>query len=291
VNHNSTDFLLPCVASIHRTAGSLLYEIIVVDNASDPNSVDALESSLPGVTVIRNRSNLGFSAANNLGLTNTSGRYLLFLNPDTVVEEQTLSTMLHYMDSHPDVGASTCFVRLPDGTLDDAAHRGFPTPWNALCHFSGLSRLFPRSKPFTGYSLGWQDLSVTHHIDALAGCFMLVRRAAGDVAGWWDEDYFFYGEDLDFCFTLRQLGWKIAFVPGVSILHFKGMSSGIKKVSRDLSRADRSTRASSMQARFDAMRIFYDKHYRNVYPAPLRWLVLTGIRAKQQFALWQVGRH
>jgi GT2 family glycosyltransferase len=131
VNHNSTDFLLPCVASIERASDSLSCETIVVDNASDPASVDGLEAALPGVTVSRNRSNLGFSAANNRGVAIASGCYLLFLNPDAVIDPQTLTTMVRFMDSHGDVGASTCFVRPPDGTLDDAAHRAFPTPWNA----------------------------------------------------------------------------------------------------------------------------------------------------------------
>jgi GT2 family glycosyltransferase len=291
VNHNSTDFLLPCISSINRTIDSLSYETIVVDNASDIASLDSAEKAAPGVTFIRSSVNLGFSAANNVGIRASKGHYLLFLNPDTIVQDCTLSTMVRFMESHPDVGASTCFVQLPNGELDDAAHRGFPTPWNALCQFSGLSKLFPRSRLFSGYSLGWENLSVTHDIDALAGCFMLVRREAGEAAGWWDEDYFFYGEDLDFCYTLKQLGWRIAFVPEVSILHHKGMSSGIKKSSPRLSRADRSTRAAATHARFNAMKIFYDKHYRSAYPAPVRWLVLAGIALKQQAAVLQLRRH
>jgi GT2 family glycosyltransferase len=119
---------------------------------------------------------------------------------------------------------------------------------------------------------------------------MLVCRAAGEAAGWSDEDYFFYGEDLDFCFTLKQLGWKIAFVPEVGILHHKGMSSGIKCVTRHLSRADRSTRTVATQSRFNAMKIFCDKHYRSVYPAPIRWLVLAGIAAKYRIALIEMRR-
>jgi GT2 family glycosyltransferase len=193
--------------------------------------------------------------------------------------------MVDFMDSRPEVGASTCYVRLPDGSLDDAAHRGFPTPWNALCQFSGLSKLFPRSRLFSSYTLGWQDLHHTHDIDALAGCFMLVRRRAGEEAGWWDEDYFFYGEDLDFCYMLNELGWRITFVPDCSILHYKGMSSGIKKISRNRSTADRVTREIATRARFSAMKIFYNKHYAHRYPWLIRAIVLTGIALKQEVEL------
>jgi GT2 family glycosyltransferase len=287
-NHNSADFLVRCVDSVKAGAGSLTVETIVVDNASHPASLVGLEARLSDVELIRNTHNRGFSAANNQGVRIARGRYVLFLNPDTLIEESTLPSLVAYMDSMSNVGAATCFVRLPDGKLDDAAHRGFPTPWNALCQFSGLSRLFPRSRLLSGYTLGWQDLSVTHDIDALAGCFMLVRREAGEAAEWWDEDYFFYGEDLDFCFNLKQQGWKIAFVPEVSILHYKGMSSGIKKASRHISQADRSTRAMATRARFAAMRIFYDKHYKAIYPAPIRWLVLAGIGLKQTIAFLQI---
>jgi GT2 family glycosyltransferase len=257
----------------------------VVDNASEPASVEQLDAVSSAVTLIRSPINVGFSTANNVGIRAATGRYLLFLNPDTVVHDGTLKRMIEFMDSQPDVGASTCYVRLPDGSLDDAAHRGFPTPWNALCQFSGLSKLFPRSRLFSGYSLGWQDLHRVHDIEALAGCFMLVRRCAGEQAGWWDEDYFFYGEDLDFCYTLNELSWRISFVPDCSILHFKGMSSGIKKVSRNRSTAGRVTREIATRARFSAMKIFYEKHYATRYPWPLRALVLAGIALKQEVEL------
>jgi GT2 family glycosyltransferase len=285
VNHNSSDYLIACVDSITRTAGPLAFEIIVVDNASEPASVDQLHVVSSAVTLIRSPINVGFSTANNVGILAAKGGYLLFLNPDTVVHAGTLKRMIEFMDSQPDVGASTCYVRLPDGSLDDAAHRGFPTPWNALCQFSGLSKLFPRSRLFSGYSLGWQDVHRVHDIEALAGCFMLVRRCAGEEAGWWDEDYFFYGEDLDFCYTLNELGWRISFVPDCSILHYKGMSSGIKKVSRNRSAAGRVTRELATRARFSAMKIFYDKHYADRYPWLLKALVLAGIALKQEVEL------
>jgi GT2 family glycosyltransferase len=291
VNHNSTDLLLELLQSIAESPpAGISYEVIVVDNASEQSPVAAVQRLDPDVQVLSSTTNEGFARANNRGIGGASGRYLLFLNPDMVMRPHTIETMIKYLDSNPPVGAASCFVQLPSGDLDDASHRGFPTPWNALCHFSGLARLAPRARLLSDYSMGWAMSDHPHRVDAIAGCFMLVRRSAGEGIGWWDEDYFFYGEDLDFCYRLRASGWTVAFVPNVSILHYKGMSSGIKKISRNVSRADRATQALATRARFDAMKIFYAKHYQDVYPAPIRWLVLTGIAAKYRVALWQLNR-
>jgi len=230
--------------------------------------------------IIVNKKNEGFSRANNIGVKESSGRYVLFLNSDTVVPEKTVEYMVNFMDSHNDAGAATCFVRMANGQLDDAAHRGFPTPWNALCHFSGLSRIFPQSMFFNGYHLAWKDLKKMHEIDALAGAFMIVRREAGEQVGWWDEDYFFYGEDLDFCYMLKENGWKIYFVPEVEILHLKGASSGIKKESQQISKASLETKRWVTNQRFNAMKTFYKKHYVNKYPYFLTSLVMRAIDLK-----------
>ncbi|MBV9279163.1 MAG: glycosyltransferase family 2 protein [Chloroflexi bacterium] len=286
INFNTPELLRGCLRSLEATVpATLAHKIIVVDNGSADESWRSLADEFRGVRLIRNERNLGFARANNQGVEASTGRYVLFLNSDTVVQPGTLQTMVRFLDGRPDVGAATCRVDLPDGRLDDAAHRSFPTPWNALTHFSGISRLFPRSSFLSGYSLGWVDLAEDHEIDALAGCFMLVRREAGDAVGWWDEDYFFYGEDLDFCYRLKARGWKIYFVPDVSILHYKGSSSGIRRESRAVSRADRVTRVRATLARFDAMKLFYAKHYAQRYPRLLRWLVMRAIDLKQWVAL------
>ena len=158
------------------------------------------------------------------------------------MEKGTIEKMIEFMDENENAGASTCKIIMPNGEIDDASHRGFPTPWNAFCHFSGLAGIFPKSKLFSGYNLGWKDFSKAHEIDALAGAFMLVRISAGEEAGWWDEDYFFYGEDIDFCYKLKQRGWKIYYLPEVSIRHFKGVSSGIKGVSKKITTASKETK-------------------------------------------------
>ncbi len=282
VGYNTREFLQKSLASIvDAVSDKLKYEIIVVDNASSDGTVDALK----GLKVIENRKNVGFSRANNQGIkVDQNSRYVLFLNPDTIVKKGVLEHMIDFMDTHKDAGAGTCKVLIPNGKIDDASHRGFPTPWNAFCHFSGLEKIFPKSRIFAGYTQGWKDLSKTHDIDVLAGAFMLVRREAGEDVGWWDEDYFFYGEDIEFCYQLKAKGWKIYYVPDVSILHYKGVSGGIKKVSKEITTASEETRKRATKWRFNAMRIFYNKHYRQKYPGIVNFLVDRGIRLRERLS-------
>src|SRR3989344_5358980 len=289
VSYNGKDFLRNCVLSIQKNASNKIkYEIIVVDNASSDGSaveISKLKTQLSNLKTIFNKENVGFSKANNQGIKiSQESKCVLFLNPDTVMEKGTLEKMLEFMDAHADAGASTCKIIMPNEEIDDASHRGFPTPWNAFCHFSGLSRIFPKSKLFSGYNLGWKDFSKTHEIDVLAGAFMLVRRDAGEDVDWWDEDYFFYGEDIDFCYELKQKGWKIYYVPEASIKHFKGVSSGIKGVSRQITTASKETKKWATHQRFKAMKIFYNKHYKDKYPSFVSWLVDKGISIKERLS-------
>jgi len=295
VSYNTKEFLKNCLVSILSSInGKLSYEVIVVDNASSDGSVQEIQKSkVKGqnhnskVKIIENKKNLGFSAANNIGVKQAEGRYLLFLNPDTIVYPSTLETMVEFMDKNIDAGAATCKVLLINGELDDASHRGFPTPWNSFAHFSGLSNIFPRSRLFGGYNLGWMDLGKTHEIDSCAGAFMMVRKEAGEKIGWWDEDYFFYGEDLDFCYQLKQKKWRIYYVPTISILHYKGVSGGIKNISKAITTADRKTKERATGERFEAMKIFYKKHYLKKYPTLITWLVFWGISIK----LWLASKY
>ena len=286
VSYNTKHVIGECLESIKKSAtDKLSYEIIVVDNKSLDDSVEYLKRNFKNVITIVNKENVGFSKANNIGVKKAIGRYVLFLNPDTVVQKDTIGIMIEFMDRHKDAGAATCKVELPDGSIDDASHRSFPTPWNAFCHFSGIAKLFPTSTFFNGYHLGWKDLDRVHEIDAMAGAFMIVGREAGEQVGWGDKDYFFYGEDIDFCYKLKQKGWKIYYVPTVSILHIKGVSGGLKKHSQQITTATRETKIRATNWRFDAMKIFYRKHYLNKYPKILTWLVLQGISLKQKLTI------
>jgi len=289
VSYNTKNFVPDCLSSIHKTIKKNTFEVFIVDNASTDNSAEDAEKFIKqkdykNMFVIASKENLGFSKANNVGVKRSKGRYVLFLNPDTVIYDNTIDFLIGYMDQNKKVGALTCKLDMPNGEIDDASHRGFPTPWNSLAHFSGLDKIFPNSKFFSGYSQGWKDLSKTHEIDALAGAFMLTRREAGEEVHWWDEDYFFYGEDLQFCFDLIKKGWKIMYVPEVSILHYKGVSGGLKKVSQKITTASKETKKRATKARFNAMKIFYRKNYQDKYPAPINWLVFSGIFLKEKIA-------
>lgn len=287
VSYNTKEFLGRCLDSIFESTLKDL-EVIVVDNASKDGSVQEIRKFDSKVKIIENKENVGFSKANNQGVKIAKGKYLLFLNPDTVVNKDTLSALISFMENTKDAGIVTCKVILPDGNLDDSVHRGFPTPWNAFCYFFGLGKLFPRSKLFAGYHMGWEDFTKTHEINACAGSFMLVRREAGDQIGWWDEDYFFYGEDLDFCLEIKKKEWKIYYYPHVSTTHYKGVSSGIKKISKEITTADLETKRFATKHRFSAMKILYEKHYQNKYPKIITWLVFQAINLKYWLTLKRI---
>jgi GT2 family glycosyltransferase len=295
VSYNTADITVAAIQSVIDTVKKITCEIIVVDNASKDESVKKINAlkntnkNITAISVIENKENFGFSKANNIGVEKSSGRYVLFLNSDTVVHKETLDGMVEWMDKNPKVGASTCKVVFPNGKLDDGSHRGFPTPLRSLFHFTGLAKLFPNSEFFNGYHLGWKNLDKVHEIEALVGAFMVVRREAGDEVKWWDEDYFWYGEDLDFCYVLNEKGWKIYYIPDYSILHYKGVSGGIKKNTAVVSQASKETKLRATNARFNAMRIFYKKHYEKKYPQIITQLVFLGIDIKMKMVKRQMG--
>lgn len=284
VNYNTKEFLKKCVNSLlSNISKKINYEIIVVDNNSSDNSSEMVKKEFSQIKLISNKENIGFSKANNQGIKiSKESKYILFLNPDTIVNAGTIEEMINFMDNHSDAGAATCKLVMPNGKIDDATHRGFPTPWNAFCHFTGLSRMFSKSRIFAGYNLGWMDFNSIHEIDTLAGAFMLVRRIAGEQAKWWDEDYFFYGDDIDFCYMLKAKGWKIYYVPKVLVTHYKGVSGGIKAVSKNITTASAETKARVTKARFNAMRIFYKKHYEEKYPWIINLLINIGISVRER---------
>lgn len=290
VSYNTKEFLARALNSLFDAikGSSLTAEVIVIDNASIDQSAEMVEKEYGKVIFIKNKENLGFSKANNIGIKKAKGKYLLFLNPDTILSEKTLERMIEFMEENQIAGAATCKVELTNGKLDDASHRGFPTPWNSFSYFSGLSKIFPKTKIFGGYNLGWENFNKTHQIDACAGAFMMVRRQAGEEIGWWDEDYFFYGEDLDFCYRLKQKGWKIFYVPTVSIFHHKSVSGGIKDISKAVTTATKETKILATNARFEAMEIFYKKHYLKKYPKIVTWLIMQAIFVKRWFGLKNV---
>lgn len=286
VTYNNESLIKETLSSIEKSypkeTTSGVYEILVVDNASTDATVAEItsykkNSSIRFLSLLASKTNDGFSKANNKGVVKAKGEYLLFLNPDTIMRPHTLAVLLDFLKTHPDTGAVTCKLELPNGGIDEASHRGFPTPWNGFTHFSGLEKLFPKSHLFAGYIQGWKDLDTIHTVDAIVGAFMMMPRKVGEKVGWWDEDYFFYGEDLDLCYRIKKAGYNIYYVPTVSIIHIGGVSSGIKKHSQNITSADNKTRKNVQHHRFEAMRIFYTKHHMpNNHPL-INWLVMKGI--------------
>ncbi len=286
LNYNTSQLTLDAVSSIEKNypveikSGQL--EIVVADNASPDESLTEFKkysekTKIKSFHVVDNEENIGFAKGNNKALKYVKGKYVLFLNPDTIVYPGTLNRMIEFMDQHPDAGAVTCKIEIPTGGIDEASHRGFPTPWNAFTHFSGLEKIFPKSKVFAGYTQSFKNMNSIHEVDAISGAFLFVRNDVGQKIGWWDEEYFFYGEDIQFCYNIKKLGYKIYYIPDVSILHYGGVSSGIKKQSHHITTADKEHKKVMQGHRFEAMRIFYKKNYDKRYPKALSWLVRQGI--------------
>lgn len=287
LTYNVKKLLLDCLKSLYQSKPKgALWQVIVVDNGSSDASLEAVTRYYPQVETIRSEANLGFSAGNNLGVKKAKADFILFLNPDTLIVGQVVTKSLEFIKSRPEVGALTCRVELPTGKLDYSCHRGFPTPWNAFCHFSGLSKRFPKSKLLAGYSATYLDINTTHEMDCGTGAFLLVRKKAGDQINWWDEDYFWNGEDIEFCFSLKEKGWKIIFYPEVKIIHFKGSSSGLQSTRKTEVPQEVKMMAAKSAAR--AMKIFYQKHYHNHYPFFTRWLILLGIELLERYRFLKI---
>jgi hypothetical protein len=249
VNYNVREFLRQSLLSLRKAVATLSAEVFVVDNASSDGSVEMVRRDFPEVKLIANRHNAGFAAGNNQALRQAAGRMIVLLNPDTVVQENTFTAIRAFFDQHPETGMVGCKVLNPDGTLQLACRRSFPTPWIAFTRLSGLSRLFPQSRWFGRYNLTYLPEDETCEVEAISGSFMAVRASALDKVGLLDENFFLYGEDLDWCFRLRQAGWKIHYFPGTQIIHFKGESA-------------KQSDLDNLRLFYQAMGQFVRKHFR-----------------------------
>lgn len=232
VNFNVKDFLAQALRTIRKSIDYAAQkrpgfegEIFVVDNASDDGSIEMLRTHFPGVITIENKRNVGFARANNAALARARGDYMLLINPDTLVQEDTIDVMIDTFENDPGIGMAGCKILNPDGSLQLACRRGFPTPWVAFTKISGLSLLFPGSKLFAKYNVTYRDPDESYEVDAISGSFMMIRRAVYEQVGGLDETYFMYGEDLDWCYRIRKAGWKIRYVADTKIIHYKGEST------------------------------------------------------------------
>lgn len=225
VNYNVKYFLEQCLHSVKRGSEGLEVEVIVVDNCSADDSLAYLQPRFPDVRFISNRSNLGFSRACNLGLQEARGAYILFLNPDTLLAEDTLHACIGFFEQRADAGAVG--VRMIDGSgkFLKESKRAFPAPLTSLFKLFGLSRIFPHSRLFSRYHLGHLDAREDHEVDVLAGAFILVRKTVLDAVGAFDEAFFMYGEDVDLSYRIQKGGYKNYYLARTEIIHFKGEST------------------------------------------------------------------
>lgn len=270
VPYKCKDVFKVALDAVFASKTNFEYEVIVVDNDSQDGTVEMVQQdylSRPDIaaklTLITN-TNEGFAKGNNRGLAVAKGAYKLLLNPDTQVAPDTLQIMMDFMKSRPDVGISTCRLVKGDGTLDAACRRSLPDPLNGFMRVTGLSFLFPKSRLTAGYNLSHTDPNTEMEIGACVGAFMFVSPACYEKIGMLDDQFFMYGEDLDWCKRAHDAGFKIWYYPKTTTMHYKGASS----------------RKNSKKALYEfhnTMWQYYKKHLASVYPKPLNWLVYVGI--------------
>ncbi len=306
VSYNTHQLLARCLETVLASTGNVSFHVTVVDNASQDGTVTMVRERFPQVRLIASPINGGYPYGNNLGLRGygflpregesrlgesvpdlpvweegtcrsyreliaevdqrPAPRYALLLNPDTELPPTALADMVAFLDARPHAGVAGPRLIRPDGSLDLACRRSFPTPEVALYRMLGLHKLFPHSPRFARYNLTYLPPDLTVEVDSVVGAFMMVRGEAIRQVGLLDEQFFMYGEDLDWAYRIKQRGWQIWYNADVTVLHVKEAAA-----------------RQSWRARVEfyrAMVIFYRKHFAATTPRPLHWLILTGIAVK-----------
>lgn len=278
VSFNTDELLAKCLESLSTAIKGFESEVFVIDNNSADETVNIVKKDFPWVHLIVNKDNRGFSKANNQAIKIAKGKFILVLNPDTEVESDTIKKMINFMDNSKEVGIATCRVELPDGKLDRDCRRHFPSPARAFFHFSGLSKIFRGTKLFDSYYMGYLSENNEHEVDSCVGAFMIIRKKDLDKVGFFDEDFFFYGEDLDLCWRFKEAGHKVMFTPITKIIHYKGAASGMKPISAYLTKATRESKRRALAESVRAMELFYKKHYQDKYPFFINWMVIFSLK-------------
>lgn len=272
VNYNVKYFLEQCLHSVNKAIQGIQAEVFVVDNHSVDGSIEMVREKFPHVHLIENKINHGFSKANNQAIKKAMGEYILLLNPDTVVEDDTFHKILGYMDHHPDAGGLGVKMVDGKGRFLPESKRGLPTPNVAFFKIFGLSKLFPRSKTFGKYHLGFLDKEQIHEVEVLSGAFMLLRKEALDKTGLLDETFFMYGEDIDLSYRIIKAGFKNIYFPETRIIHYKGEST--KKSS-----------VNYVVTFYNAMIIFAQKHFSSKNATTLSFLINLAIYFRALLAI------
>jgi len=272
VSYNTRDLLRGCLQTVFASHLPGGFEVIVVDNCSSDGSADMVAAEFPEAILIRSQHNGGFAFGNNQGLRVARGRYVLLLNPDTAVPPDAFAILVRFMDEHPEAGV--CGPRLvrADGSLDLACRRSFPTPEVSFYRLIGLSKLFPQSPRFARYNLTYLDEYQLAEVDSVVGACMMVRRQAIEQTGLLDEEFFMYGEDLDWAYRIKSKGWKVFYNPATTVLHYKR-------------EAARQQPAKTITEFYRAMLIFHRKHYAPHTFFMLNWIIVAGIYLRGGLAL------
>ena len=273
VSYKVRYYIEQCLNSVLRSVPDA--QILVVDNKSDDGTVEYLRERFPEADIISNDYNAGFGKANNIALAKATGRYVLFLNPDTVVAERTIPGCVEYMDAHPEVGAVGVRMQYGDGRFAVESRRSLPTPSVSFWHMTGLGRMFPRSRVFAKYHLTYLDKTQECPIDVVSGAYMFVRKEALDKTGGFDESFFMYGEDIDLSYRIMQAGYVNRYLP-LPIVHYKGEST-IK------------TSYKYAKVFYDAMLIFFNKHFKS-YSGLFALLVkiVVGVKKMSTYVLQNI---
>ncbi|MBU0899452.1 glycosyltransferase family 2 protein [bacterium] len=218
ISHNHGHFLTPCLASLYKYAQGFTFEVLLIDNKSDDQTVEIIKNNFPEVALIENKKRYSFAKNNNIGIKYSKGRYILLLNPDTTFSDNALKKVIEFMDEHEEVGISACKLLNPDGTIQDSC-RKFPTPLAILFRGFRLDRWFKNVQFYQNYLMHNFDHNFLKEIDWALGAFLFVRREVIKKVGMMDEKYPLYYEDIDWCFRVKESGWKIYYLPHVSITH------------------------------------------------------------------------
>ncbi len=290
LSYNTRDITKQCLRTLINSlslAKSFESEIIVVDNASTDGSREMLteyknsfNSSNISLVTIFNEKNEGFTRGNNQAASHAKGEHILFLNSDVMIEKIDWEKLITFFESDHDLAVLTVKVVLENGRIDPASHRGFPTIFRSFCYYSGLEKI---TKPipflnalFGGYHLTHLDVSKIHEIDSPSGAFYLVKKNIFEKVHRFDEDFFMYGEDLDLSFRIKDAGYKIIYYPDFIVRHLKYQSG--------LGTTDKAVIMKTRRYFYDAMRIFYEKHYAPKYPKVVNQLIYNLIKLKSQIS-------
>ncbi|HTF81470.1 MAG TPA: glycosyltransferase family 2 protein, partial [Cytophagales bacterium] len=272
VNYNVKFFLEQALITVQKASVGINTKIIVVDNNSVDGSVEMLREKFPEVVIIANKENVGFSRANNQGILICESEYVLLLNPDTVLQEDTLTKCVNFMDQHLEAGAIGVKMIDGKGNFLPESKRGLPTPDVAFYKLFGFSKLFPKSKIFGKYHLTYLDTDKTNEVEVLSGAYMFIRREVLDKIGLLDETFFMYGEDVDLSYRITQAGYKNYYFADTSIIHYKGEST-------------QKTSIKYIWTFYQAMMIFARKHFSNGRARLLSAIINTGIYIKITYEL------